>query len=107
MENDKKLLSGLMGKPKDGNGGKSKSKSVKRSSESFTLTIQPETIQKFNEIQWLKQYAIDFKRITRDEVLNQALDLLAESINYDELMKQYGDKMKGDISPPVGRKSKR
>jgi len=82
-----------------------KPKMVKRSSKSFTLTIQPGTIQKFNEIQLLKN-SIDMANYTRNDILMQALDLLGDSIGYDALMKKYGDKMKGDISPTLGRKSK-
>ena len=97
MEDDKKsMLGSLLDKPKNN-----------VSAENFTLTIKPDTIKKFNEIQWLKQYAIDFRRTTRNDVLKQALDLLGDEIGYNELMKKYSDKMQGDISPPVGRKAKR
>ena len=108
---DEKKDSGILGllkKPDASKDQKRKNaKEAKVSAESFTLTIKPATIKKFNEIQWLKQYAIDFKRATRNDVLMEALNCLGEKIGYDELMKKYSDKMEGDISPPVGRKAKR
>lgn len=109
MEDKKEsMLGSLMGKPKGKKENVEKNSNKKNvTAESFTLTIKPETIKKFNEIQWLKQYAIDFKRATRNDVLKQALDLLGENIGYDKLMEQYSEKMNGDISPTVGRKSKR
>lgn len=93
-------------KPKADEVGEKQEKKERMKSESFTLTIQPDTIQKFNEIQWLKQFVIDFTRVTRDDVLKEALDALGEKMGYDELMKQHKDKMKGNISPPPGRTAK-
>mgnify|MGYP003647236058 CR=1 FL=1 len=93
-------------KPKTDEVGEKPTKKEKIKTENFTLTIHPDTLQKFNEIQWLKQFIIDFSRVTRDDVLKEALDALGEKMGYDELMKQHKDKMKGNISPPPGRTAK-
>ncbi len=81
-------------------------KSNNQTPVSFTLTIQPDTIQLFNELQWLKQYAIDLKRATRNDVLKEALDLLAEKYEYPVLMKKYAKRIPENITPQRGRKNK-
>jgi len=74
---------------------------------SFAMTIQPETRKLFDEIQWLREFAIDFKRTTRDDVLAEALKSYAKDIGYDKLMKKYQKDMPEDISPGSGRPRKR
>lgn len=74
--------------------------------ESFTFTMKPDTIKLFNEIQWLKEYAIDFDRSTRDEIIKLALLAYAKEIGFEGLKNKFKNKMPVDISPKVGRKRK-
>ncbi len=78
----------------------------KKKAQSFTLTIKPEVIQLFNEIQWLKTYVIDKQRQTRGDILHEALSDLAVKINHAKLIKTHSEEMeKSGIAPDVGRKS--
>lgn len=90
-----------------GNSGKDKPKTQKTSktakSKAFTITIQPETIKLFNQIQWLKEYAIDFQRATRDTVLMAALESYAKEIDFEGLMHKFKGKVPDSISPKQGR----
>lgn len=74
--------------------------------KAFALTIQPETRKLFDEIQWLREHAIDYKRTTRDDVLSAALKSYAKEIGYEKLMKKHKVNMPENIGPGRGRPAK-
>ncbi len=93
---------GLSSLLKKGNATSSEKKKTDKP-RSFTLTIYPETIAMFNEIQWLQSVAIDYKKVNRNDVLKSALEAYKKQIGFDKLMKDWADKMPDDISPDRGR----
>lgn len=80
---------------------------MKKAKKIFTLTIDEDMIQSSNEIQWMKQYVIDLERPSRDEILLATLSCYAKKLVSKKLKALQADKMKVNLSPKVGRRSKK
>ena len=55
-----------------------------------------------DELQWLKDRVIDLKHTTREDILLEALNLLADKVGYDKLKKKYSKQLEG-AKPKRGR----
>lgn len=69
-----------------------------------SLLLSSDNIELMNNITWLKQYVIDMKSVSRDDVIGEALRALADKMDYDSLCENYKDKMPKDTSPRRGPK---
>ena len=58
-------------------------------SKTFTIYAKKSTIEKMNNIQWLKSKVIDLDDFTKEDIILEALNLLAEKIDYEKLAKKY------------------
>ncbi|MEO0902758.1 MAG: hypothetical protein AAFY00_12400 [Bacteroidota bacterium] len=77
----------------------------KKESESVSFAIRTTKANKkrFNEMLYLKQYVVDRKPISQADVLDAALDLLAESMDYDTLKVEHAEELK-NLKIKAGRK---
>lgn len=74
---------------------KSIKKPIKRKEKQkyFTARHSVSTIEMLQNIAWLKQYVIDFKKVSQGDVIREGLELLAEKMNYDKLLAEHHDKI--------------
>ena len=68
----------------------------------FSVYAKESTIQLMDELQWLKDRVIDLKHTTREDILLEALNLLADKVGYDKLKKKYSKQLEG-AKPKRGR----
>ena len=71
---------------------------------SFTVRHEAETKRLLDELQWLKQFVITKKPVSQGGIIREALELLAEQMDYDTLKNKYAGEL-ADITVAVGRKS--
>lgn len=91
---EKSGLKGLLSTPNKGE-NKNKNNPVENidsnndPSKTFTIYAKKSTIEKMNNIQWLKSKVIDLDDFTKEDIILEALNLLAEKIDYEKLTKKY------------------
>lgn len=59
----------------------------------FTARHGVSTIEMLQNMAWLKQYVIDFKKVSQGDVIREGLELLAKKMKYDKLLEEHGDKL--------------
>lgn len=68
----------------------SKKGEAPKKKKQLTIYADVSAKEKMDNIQWLKKWVIEKKDVSQGDVFEEAINLLADHIGYDKLMKKHG-----------------
>ena len=100
------MIEDILPSPKGQNPKKSSGATEKKEKQITVSFSHFESTKKLlHELVWLKKFAIDLEEVSQGDIIREALELLAEKIDYEKLRKKYAKQLE-KAKPRSGRKKR-